>query len=135
MNTTYFLNIVSGNIFGTLTTPGIPEKMYLGLSTTAPSLDGSGATEPAASAGYQRVELSSLSAPADGVVKNSAAISFPESTADWGTVTHFVVYDSAAVGAGNLLIYGELASPRTVEESTIMTIREGYLRLSAQNPS
>ena len=36
MNTTYFLNLVSGNVFGSKKSPAIPEKYYLGLSSTAP---------------------------------------------------------------------------------------------------
>lgn len=40
MNTTYFLNLVSGNVFGSKKTPAVPEKCYLGLSSAAPALDG-----------------------------------------------------------------------------------------------
>ena len=135
MNTTYFLNLVSGNVFGSQKTPAIPTKYYLGLSSAAPNLDGSGVVEPEEGTGYARVELTSLSAPLNGVVTNTAAIDFAESTAEWGTMTHFVIYDSAAVGEGNLLMYGQLSTPRSVEASTIMTIKEGYLNLSAQNPT
>ena len=122
MNTTYFLNCAAGNIFNTKTSPALPKTYYIGLSTSAP-------------AGYARVKLSSLGEPVDGVVTNSQAINFNESTASWGTITHFVIYDSATVGEGNLLMYGTLSTPRSVETATIMTIKEGYLSLSAQNPT
>lgn len=135
MNTLYFLNLAAGNIFQTKTTPAIPTKYYIGLSTTAPTVNGTGANEPSTDAGYARVELTSLSEPTDGVVTNTAAINFDESTASWGNVTHFVIYDSDAVDSGNLLMYGELSTPRSVEAATIMTIKEGYLKLSAQNPA
>ena len=46
MNTNYFLNCVAGNVLGTKTSPTLPTEYYLGLSTTAPSADGTGATEP-----------------------------------------------------------------------------------------
>ena len=46
-----------------------------------------------------------------------------------------VVYDSNEAGAGNLLMYGALTTPRTVETATIMTIKENYLKLSVQNPT
>lgn len=52
MNTTYFLNLVSGNVFGSKKTPALPEKYYLGLSSAAPALDGSGVVEPGEGAGY-----------------------------------------------------------------------------------
>lgn len=133
MNTTYFLNLVSGNVFGSKKSPAIPEKYYLGLSSTAPSLDGSGATEPGSGTGYARVELTSLSTPINGVVTNSGAIDFAESTAEWGTMTHFVIYD--ALSEGNLLMYGELSASRKVEADTIMTIKLGSLNLSVVNPT
>ena len=135
MNTTYFLNLASGNLFQTKTTPAIPSRLYIGLSSTAPTLAGGNVNEPLTSAGYARVELTSLSEPTDGVVTNEQAINFNESTASWGTITHFVIYDSDAVGSGNLLMYGALSTPRSVETATIMTIKEGYLNLSAQNLS
>lgn len=133
MNTTYFLNCAAGNIFNTKTSPALPTNYYIGLSTSAPTISGSGVTEPSIDAGYARVRLTSLSEPNDGVVTNSQAINFNESTASWGTITHFVIFDSAT--GGNLLMYGTLSTPRSVETATIMTIKEGYLSLSAQNPT
>lgn len=133
MNTTYFLNLVSGNIFQTKTSPSIPSKYYIGLSTTAPTLAGGNVNEPLAASGYARVELTGLSQPSGGVVTNGSAISFNESTASWGTITHFVIFDAST--GGNLLMYGTLSTPRSVETATILTIKSGYLSLSAQNPS
>lgn len=133
MNTTYFLNLVSGNVFGSKKTPAVPEKYYLGLSSAAPALDGSGVVEPGDGTGYARVELTSLSAPVNGVVTNNAAIDFAESTSEWGTMTHFVVYDAPT--GGNLLMYGELSASRRVEAATIMTIKLGSLNLSVVNPT
>lgn len=135
MNTTYFLNLVSGNVFKTAVSPGIPTNYYIGLSTTTPTAAGTGVTEPSTSAGYSRVALTSLSAPNNGVVTNTSLISFNESTSSWGTVTYFVIYDSSTVGSGNLLMYGALTTPRVVEAATTLSIRNGYLQLSVINPS
>lgn len=135
MNTTYYLNCVAGNVFNSKTTPSLPTNYYIGLSSTAPNAGGSGVTEPSTDAGYARVRLTSLSEPENGVVTNNQAINFNESTASWGTITHFVIYDSATVGEGNLLMYGTLSTPRSVETATIMTIKEKYLSLSVQNPA
>jgi len=135
MNTTYFLNLVSGNIFGTKHTPTIPTDYYIGLSTTAPNLSGTGDSEPSVDAGYKRIHLTSLGEPVDGTITNTSAINFDESTADWGTITYYTIYDSGTVGDGNLLMFGELSTPRNVETATIMTIKEGYLKLSALNPA
>ena len=133
MNTTYFLNITAGNLFRTKMDTPIPEEMWIGLSTTAPNVNGTNVTEPAASAGYARLKLDMLSEPAVGVVTNTSSIEFNESTASWGTVTHFVIFD--AQNGGNLLQYGALSTPRSVEAATIMTIKTGYLNLSVQNPA
>lgn len=133
MNTTHFLNRVAGNLFRTEASPAIPTEYYIGLSTTEPTMAGANVSEPSASAGYGRVLLENLSAPVNGVVTNTANINFEESTASWGTVTHFVIYDAEI--DGNLLMYGALSTPRVVEAATVMTIRQDYLRLSAQNPA
>ena len=129
------MNLVAGNVFRSKEEPAIPAKYYLGLSTTAPDLDGQNVTEPSTDAGYARVELTTLSAPTDGLVTNQQAVNFEESTNNWGTVTHFVIFDAAEANTGNLLMYGELTTPRTVETATIMTIKENYLKLSVQNPA
>ena len=42
---------------------------------------------------------------------------------------------TATVGAGNLLMFGDLTTPRSVEKDTIMTIKTAYLKLSALNPT
>lgn len=135
MNTNYFLSCVAGNVFQTKKSPAVPSEYYIGLSTTAPNIEGSGYNEPSTDAGYKRVKLTSLSEPTDGLVTNTLAINFDESTASWGTVTHFVIFDTGTVDAGNLLMYGALSTPRAVEAATIMTIKENYLKLSVTNPA
>lgn len=133
MNTAYFLDCVAGNLFGTKADPAMPTDYYIGLSTTAPSADGKSVSEPSGN-GYARIKLENLSAPNNGIVTNNLAIDFPESVGgSWGTVTHFVIYDSLT--GGNLLMYGALSAPRSIETATIMTIKAGNLRLSIQNPN
>lgn len=131
MNTNYFLNMVAGHAFHTKTTPALPTKLYIGLSTSAPSADGSNVREPSGN-GYKRVELTTLSTPTDGVVTNTSGVEFEESKGSWGTVTHFVIFDSQT--GGNLLMYGALNVARSVETDTIMTIKSGSLELSVVNP-
>lgn len=134
MNTTYFLNLVAGNVFKTKTNPAIPAAYYLGLSTTAPSADGSNVTEVSGGS-YARIALAgnlSLSANSSGVVTNNKAISFPESTASWGTVTHFLIYDAQT--GGNLLMYGALDPQRPMDSGVRLTINQGDLQLRVSNP-
>lgn len=133
MNTTYFLNQVMGNLFKTKETPALPSEYYIGLSSTAPNISGGNVTEPLSNSGYKRVKLENLSGPADGVITNEQAISFDESTANWGTMSHFVIYD--ALEAGNLLMYDTLSTPRNVEAATIVTIKANSLTLTLSNPA
>ena len=132
-NTTYFLNQVMGNLFKTKETPALPSEYYIGLSSTAPNISGGNVTEPLSNSGYKRVKLENLSEPADGVITNEQAISFDESTANWGTMSHFVIYD--ALEAGNLLMYDTLSTPRNVEAATIVTIKANSLTLTLSNPA
>ena len=133
MNTTYFLNQVMGNLFKTKETPALPSEYYIGLSSIAPNISGGNVTEPLSNSGYKRVKLENLSEPADGVITNEQAISFDESTANWGTMSHFVIYD--ALEAGNLLMYDTLSTPRNVEAATIVTIKANSLTLTLSNPA
>ena len=133
MNTTYFLNQVMGNLFKTKETPALPSEYYIGLSSTAPNISGGNVTEPLSNSGYKRVRLENLSEPTDGVITNEQAISFDESTANWGTMSHFVIYD--ALEAGNLLMYDTLSTPRNVEAATIVTIKANSLTLTLSNPA
>lgn len=133
MNTTYFLNCVAGNLFKTKASPALPTSYYIGLSTSTPNADGTNVSEPPSTYNYARVALDCLSEPEDGVVTNTLNIDFPESEGgSWGTVTHFVIYDSLT--GGNLLMYGELTTPRVIENATLMTIKNGFLKLSVNNP-
>lgn len=131
MNTTHFLNLAMGNLFKTSTNPAIPSTYYIGLSKTAPNINGTNVTEPSGN-GYARKSLSGvLGAPSNGVITNTKAIDFAESTGNWGTITHFVVFDAST--GGNLLIYGAISPSRTVEDGTIMTVPTGALKLTLQN--
>lgn len=132
MNTTYFLNLMAGNIYGAKKDPGIPAAYYVGLSSTAPSADGTNVTEPVGG-GYKRVMVQHLGEPENGVVQNTQAIEFPESTSAWGKFTHYAIYD--AESGGNLLMYGEFAEPRTIETGTVLIMRTGAVSLSIKNDS
>ncbi len=130
MVTTYFLNCIMGNVFKTKTSPALPTSFYIGLSSTQPTANGSGVTEPSG-AGYARVKLTNLGSPNNGKIINTANVSFNESTAGWGNMKYFVIYDSLT--GGNLLMYDTLSPARTVEISTIVTVKSGTLALTLSN--
>lgn len=130
MTTTYFLNTIMGNVFGTQVTPALPSNYWLGLSTSEPHVDGTCDGEPSTSGtGYGRVSLNGkLSAPSNGVITNTTDIIFNETVTDLGTITHYVVYD--AEKGGNLLFGGAFKKPRTAEEDTVIYIEPGTLTLT-----
>lgn len=134
MTTTYFKNLVMGNVFKVKTSPSIPSGYYIGLSRTAPNASGGNVTEPSTSGtGYSRVQLSSsnMGAPSNGTITNTAAISFPEATSNWFTASapaaYYVIYDS--ITGGNLLLYNSLKNTRVIETNTIATIKANSLHL------
>lgn len=132
MNTTYFKNLIMGNLFRTATGTALPTTYYIGLSSTEPTDTGSNVKEPSTTGtGYTRVQLTSLTTPADGVITNSAAISFPESSSDWfpasSPAQYYVIYDTQS--GGNLLMYNQLTTSRVIETNTIATIKASSLYL------
>ncbi len=138
MNTTYFLNQIMGNVFGSKKDPALPAKYYLGLSTTAPNVDGTGVSEPSTPGdAYARVLIDCFSEPVNGVIQNTASLTFPESLYPWSTaaapITHYVIYD--APEGGNLLVYDVLSLSRIVETNTVVAIKPESLTITLSNPT
>lgn len=92
--------------------------VYFALSTTAPNADGSNVTEPTVGA-YARASRSSIASifgsitgQSPTVVTSTSAITWPQATASWGTVTHWAAYDAAS--GGTFLYYGALDTPEEI---------------------
>lgn len=68
----------------------------LGLSSTEPNAGGGNITEPVGGA-YARLSIANNDTnwtPANnGAKANNTIFTFPEATADWGTVSHWVLFD------------------------------------------
>ncbi len=134
MNTTYFLNQIMGNVFGSKPQPALPQTYYLGLSATDPAIDGTGVTEPEKTGtGYARVPIGCFSVPANGAIYNTASLAFPESLAPWGVMTNYVIYDAAE--GGNLLVFDRLSVSRTVEKNMVVEIKPESLIITLSNPA
>jgi hypothetical protein len=93
-----------------------PTQLHIALFTAAPN-DAGGGTEVTGGS-YARVAR----APSDanwtapdatgGLTANAAAITFPAPTANWGTVTHFAIFDASS--GGNMLFHGALSASRVI---------------------
>lgn len=127
MVTTYFKNLVANVIWKTPAGVSLPDHYYLAASTSEPMEDGTGVTEPEPATGYARVQLSGLSSAVDGVVKNSAALSWPKVTLDGGVVTHWAIMD--AQDGGNVLMGGAFDSTKHLDPGTTLTVDENGLEL------
>lgn len=77
------------------------------------------------SGGSYARQLAGLSAPSDGVSSNSADITFPQASANWGTVTHVALMDEAS--AGNVLMYSALDASKVVDSGDTFKINAGDL--------
>lgn len=133
MKTYYQANLnLDSDLGRTSYTP--PTTLYLGLSTTPISRDGSGATEPSASAGYSRVAITNDKTKwgnaSNGELFNVASIEFPESTNAWGTVTHYFFSDAQT--GGNIRFYEAFSTPRQIQANSTVMFRPQTLKFSDQ---
>jgi len=113
-----------------------PPVLYVGLLTAAPS-DAGGGTEVSGNnyarvkaaagasqaladwAGTQSTGSTAASSGTGGATSNNAAVNFPTPSGNWGTVTHFGLYDAAT--AGNLLFHGALTIAKTINQADTVT--------------
>jgi hypothetical protein len=110
--------------------PWSPPALYLALLTADPTEAGLLTSEVSGGA-YARQPLSGVMGAADssGVSVNTTGINYGPATTDWGTVTFFGIMDSATPGAGNMIVPGVPATPRTITVGQPLQIPAGRLRL------
>ena len=97
----------------------------MALFTTDPTDAGTG-TE-VSGAGYVRQSIS-WNTPASGATTNSADVTFPQATGNYGTVTHIGIYDNSS--GGNLLYHGSLSATKSVETNDTFLVEAGDLSIS-----
>lgn len=99
---------------------------YCALFSDDPGEAGAGTEVTATIRPAGRVAIT-FGAPADGVMANSAEVDF--GAADAGaTVTHFAIFDAAS--DGNMLMYAELDTPRTIVAADPVKFPVGALGVS-----
>lgn len=101
-----------------------PSVLAVGLFTSA-TTDAGGGTEVSGGS-YARASLnqsvsnwrstngttSGASSGTGGATSNAVAITFPSPTGNWGTITHFAIFDNTS--GGNMLLHGALTSSKVV---------------------
>ena len=123
----YAENAVLDWLFGS----GDPATWYIGLSTADPTDDGSGIAEPSGGS-YARVAVTNNAtnwpAASGGAKANGTAITFPQASASWGTVTHFVIMDAAS--DGNMYVHAALDASKTVDSGDTLSFAVGELDIT-----
>ncbi|MDT7040848.1 phage tail fiber protein [Candidatus Nitronereus thalassa] len=123
--TNYLENKLADHVFRTSSFTK-PTVLGHALFTAAPGETGGGTEVSGGS--YARVDLPPLntnwnatqggtsgdSSGTGGLTDNAVDITFPAPSANWGTITHFAIFD--ATTAGNMLIYGALGTSKTVND-------------------
>jgi hypothetical protein len=99
-----------------------PTTTYLALYTSDPT-DADTGTEITGGS-YVRQAIT-FGAPANGTSTNSAAVEFPQATADWGVITYVGIRD--AVTSGNLLFHTALDASKTINNGDVFKITAGNL--------
>jgi hypothetical protein len=105
---------------------GVPATWYVALATAVADAEAGTITEVAGGsyarvavtaslanfAGTQAAGSTTASSGTSGQTSNNAAITFPAPSADWGSVTHFALFDAST--GGNAWITKALPIPKTV---------------------
>ncbi len=108
--------------------------VYVGLCTSDPGEAATGAScnELPDSDGYARVAIppANWNAASGGEITNSAAVTFPEASGNWGEVTHYVLLDSGTHGAGNVITYDRLDQMIDIRDEETIRFVAGNLKLT-----
>ena len=102
-----------------------PTTVYVALYTSDPT-DADTGTE--VSGGSYARQAVTFAAPSDGVALNSATVTFPTATANFGTVTHIGLRDAST--AGNLLYHAPLTDSKTVTTGDVFRIGTSNLTVT-----
>lgn len=102
-----------------------PGTTYLALFTSDPTDAGTGTEVSGGS--YARQSIS-WNTPASGATTNSADVTFPQATGNYGTVSHIGIFDASS--GGNLLYHGALSASKSVETNDTFIVESGDLSVS-----
>jgi hypothetical protein len=94
-----------------------PSNVYMGLFTSNPT-DANSGTEVSGN-GYSR-QVITFNAASSGSATNSSAETFTASGGNWGTITHFGIFDAST--SGNLLYHGALTDDKVIEDGDSLVV-------------
>jgi len=104
-------------------------NLYVALCTSTPDALDTGSTLPGELTGgaYVRQKANTWDSAAGdpGATENSDTLTFPQATADMGTVTHFAICDKTT--AGNAIGWGALSASRVISSGDTASFATGDL--------
>jgi hypothetical protein len=115
--------LINGTIRATTYTA--PSTVYVGLYTSDPT-DANTGTE--VTGGSYARQSATFAAPSNGSSASNADITFPQATANWGTVGWIGILDAST--SGNLLYHTALDAAKTIETGDIFKIASGNLTVT-----
>ena len=121
-------HLFGGNTAGNVYTP--PTTLHIGLGTGVAGTDRDTAfASEVTGNNYSRASVANTTAnwsAAAGTNKtNAAAITFPQASGSWGTITQFGVFDAAT--NGNLIAWGDLTTAKAVGANDTFSFGVGQL--------
>ena len=119
------------HLFNTAYTPSA--TVYVALCTADPTDAGTGAamSEVPNANGYARTAIT-FSAAASRRVVQAGAVTFPQASGSWGTITHYALVDAATHGTGNLLAPGSFTTSFAPVNGNTPTIPSGEIEVEIQ---
>src|SRR6185436_9502220 len=87
--------------------------LAVALFISSPTDTGTAGVEIHTSGGYAR-QSGSFGPPLTGTVANINTLTFGPASTNWGSVTHFAIFDNSTSGSGNMLVWGALNSSVTI---------------------
>lgn len=65
-----------------------------------------------------------------GASDTDSQILWSAATGSWGTVTYIALMDSVTIGAGNVILYGSLVTPKPVDNGDIVRVNTGLFDIT-----
>ncbi|MCK7503263.1 MAG: hypothetical protein MZV70_03580 [Desulfobacterales bacterium] len=125
----YFENVLLNHAFKVAEyTP--PAHIYIALCKSTLDDTHTGTTLPGevTGGGYERTACDDWAIYETGKIDNDGSVSFPQATADWGTITDIALCDAQT--GGNILTYGKLYLYKPVVVGDVPTFEAGSIRVS-----
>jgi hypothetical protein len=113
-----------------------PSGLWLALfnntsGSAATNLEAGTLTDETSTSGTAYVRKAvTFAASSSGTAATSATVTFDAATANWGTISHVAIMDGATAGAGNVLFWGAVTTPKTIETGDTFQVTSGNLTVS-----